>query len=34
MTKGFRFVFYTVCNDYRKEKLMDWAGGTNWRNEN
>ena len=33
MTKSFRFVFYTVRNDNRKEKLMDWAGGTNWRNE-
>ena len=26
-------MFYTVRNDNRKEKLMDWAGGTNWRNE-
>jgi len=33
MTKVFRDVFYTVCNDNRKEKLMDWTGDTNWRNE-
>jgi hypothetical protein len=28
-------VLYSVyyCDDKRKEKLMDWTGGMNWRNE-